>query len=86
MDTYNDPVLNICLDFAFTAVRVNGDYAFWLNLAERRWTEMFGTSEVTPQMWDKVRNLLRVDYPDLIERHYLLRRFVENPDFEFPPY
>ena len=84
METYNDPVINICLDFAFTAVRVGGDYAFWLNLAERRWTEMFGTNEVTPQMWDKVRNLLRVDYQDLLDRHPRLREFVENPDFEFP--
>jgi hypothetical protein len=75
LDNYTTNCLRIA--FRITEQGKNGD--FWLNLAMARWNQLHGEVEVPPSVWDEVRELLRTEFPQLIERKPRLRKFVESP-------
>ena len=64
-----DPIMSLSLHGAFTSA-VDGDYRVakeWLDMADRRAITLYGASENVPMpIWDIVRDMVKIDYPELL--------------------
>lgn len=65
-----DPIMSLALHGAFTNA-VTGNFAGtreWLGMADRRAITLYGGSENVPTpIWDIVRDMVKVDYPQLLD-------------------
>ena len=64
-----DPIISLALHGAFTNA-VDKDYRVakeWLDMADRRAITLYGASENVPMpIWDIVRDMVKIDYPELL--------------------
>jgi hypothetical protein len=65
-----DPIISLALHGAFTNA-VDGDYKVareWLDMADKRAITLYGGSENVPTpIWDIVRDMVKLDYPQLLD-------------------
>ena len=65
-----DPIISLALHGAFTNA-VDGDYKVareWLDMADKRAIALYEASDSVPlPVWDIVRDMVRVDYPQLLD-------------------